>query len=61
VNFNVREVAHELVVQTLAEAGEETPAASKHDVAHEDLAHVWVTRGERLRDQRGDSAREVWI
>jgi hypothetical protein len=61
MNFNVREVAHKLVVQALAEAREETPAAGKHDVAHEDLAHVWVTRRERLRDQRGDSAREMGI
>jgi hypothetical protein len=51
MNFDVREVAHELVAQALAETREEAPAAGKHDVAHEDLAHVWVTRRERLRDQ----------
>lgn len=61
MNFNVREVTHQLVVQALAETREETPSASKYDVAHEDLAHVWVTRRERLRDQRGDSAREMGI
>lgn len=61
MNLDVREVAHQLVVQALAEAREEAPAASKHDVAHEDLAHVWVTCHERLRDQCGDSAREVGI
>jgi hypothetical protein len=57
----VREVADELVAQALAETREEAPATGKHDVAHEDLAHVWVTSRECLRDQCGDSAREVWI
>ena len=50
VDFDVREVAHELVVEALSEACEQTPASGEHDVAHEYLAHVRVARGERLRD-----------
>lgn len=61
MNFDVREVSHEFVVQALAQAREEAPAASEDDIAHEDLAHVRVARRQRLRDQRWDRAREVWI
>jgi hypothetical protein len=61
VDFDVREVAYELVVEALAQAREEAPAAGKNDVTHEDLAHVRITRRECLRDQRRDRAREVWI
>ncbi len=61
MNLDVREVTDELVVQPLAETRKEAPAPGKHDVAHEDLTHVRVTCHERLRDQCGDSAREVWI
>ena len=50
VDFHVREVAHELVVEALSEAGEQTPTSGEHNVAHEYLAHVWVTCCERLRD-----------
>jgi hypothetical protein len=61
MNFDVREVSHEFVVQALAQTREEAPAAGEDDIAHEDLAHVGVARSERLRDQRWDRAREVWI
>jgi len=61
MNFDVWEVSHELVVQALAQASEEAPAAGEDDIAHEDLAHVGVARRERLRDQRWDRAWEVWI
>ncbi len=61
MNFDVWKVTDELVVQALAETRKEAPAASEHDVAHENLTHVRVTCRERLRDQCGDSAREVWI
>jgi len=61
MNFDVREVADELVVQALAKTCKEAPAAGEHDVAHEDLAHLEIARAERLRDQRGDCAREMWI
>ena len=61
VDFDVREVTYELIVEALAEAREEAPATGKDDVAHEDLAHVGIARCERLRDQGRDSTREVWI
>jgi len=61
MDFDVREVSHEFVVQALAQAREEAPATREDDIAHEDLAHVGVARRERLRDQRWDRAWEVWI
>jgi len=61
VNFDVREVTYELIVEALAEARKEAPAAGENDVAHEDLAHVGIARCERLRDQSRDRTREVWI
>ena len=61
VDFDVREVTYELIVEAFAETRKEAPAAGKHDIAHEDLTHVWVTCRESLRDKCGDSAREVWI
>ena len=61
MNFDVREVSHEFVGQALTQAREEAPAASEDDIAHEDLAHVGVARGERLRDQRWNRTWEVWI
>jgi hypothetical protein len=57
----VWEVAHEFVVQALAEASEEAPATCEDDVAHEDLAHVGIASRECLGDERRDRAREVWI
>jgi len=61
MNFDMRKVADELVVQALAKTRQEAAAAGEHDVAHEDLAHVGIARSERLRDQRWDCAREMWI
>lgn len=57
----MREVARELVVEPLAEAGEEASAAGEDDVAHDHLAQVRVARGQRLRDERGDGARQVRV
>lgn len=61
MDFDVREVSHEFVVQALAQTSEEAPATGEDDVAHQDLAHVGVARRERLRDQRWDRSWEVWI
>jgi hypothetical protein len=47
----VREISAQLVIESISEAGEQTPSACQYDIAHENLTQIRVTSTERFADQ----------